>query len=85
MSMRSVSGYWCGFRDPEYVRNDQFGYPHQFNPGPAIARSGIHLFFGNALLLRVDKRSDFIALNPTNAEIANMPLVVLGASATELL
>ena len=43
-----------------------------------------HLFFGDILLLRINERPNFIALDAAHFQVADSPIVVFSASAAHL-
>ena len=52
-------------------------------PRPAVASSGVHLFFGNVLLFGIDKRPNFVALHSANGQVADCLFVVFGARTSQ--
>jgi hypothetical protein len=66
------------------VANDQLRVRINGDPCPHVASALGHLLRCHVLLLCVNELPDFIALNPLNAQMANMGIVVSSAGAAKV-
>jgi hypothetical protein len=70
---------------PEHVRHNQFVVAIQRRPRPNASKAALYLFQTQVLILAVNKRPYFIALQPTNAHVADMRVMVSSASAPQIM
>jgi len=73
-----------GSKIPERVGHNQFAVAVQCRPRPNAAKATLYLFQGQILILTANKRPYLIALQPTNAHVADMRVMVSSASTPQI-